>query len=115
MVPLGAVGVVGGEGVLGQDVEAGEQAEGLIEVEIADVTAPLLVEQLQGEQAEQGTDGGHHLGAGIVGTKDDLVEAEASQQGQEEEDPGDPGPQPTSRAEVQPATIGNLRDLRADG
>lgn len=33
MGPLGAVGVVGGVGGLGQDVEAGEQAEGLIEVE----------------------------------------------------------------------------------
>ena len=42
VVPLGAVGVIGGVGVLGQDVEAREQAEGLIEVEIADVTARSL-------------------------------------------------------------------------
>jgi hypothetical protein len=47
--------------------------------------------------------------------KDDLVEAEAGQQGEEDEDPGDPGPQPTPGVEVQPSAIRDLRDLRADG
>ena len=113
--PLGAVGVIGGVGVLGQDVEAREQAEGLIEVEIADMTAPLLVEQFQRQQAQQGAGGGHHLRAGIAGPVDDLVEAEAGQQGQEQEDAGDPSPQAASRGEVQSSTIGHSRDLRADG
>ena len=114
VAPLGAVGVVGGERGLGQDVEAREEAEGLVEVEVADVTAPFLVEQLQGEQAQQGGGGGHHLRAGIARTLDDLVEAEASQQGQEEEDPGDPSPQAASRGEVQPATIRHGRGFRGD-
>jgi hypothetical protein len=112
---LGAVGVIGGVGVLGQDVEAREQAEGLIEVEIADVTAPLLVEQFQREQAQQGAHGGHHLRAGIACPVDDLVETEAGQQGQEHEDASDPSPQAASRGKVQSTTIGHSRDLRADG
>src|SRR5512135_2383665 len=87
MGPLGAVGVVGGVGGLGQDVEAGEQAEGLIEVEIADVTASLLIEQLQRQQAQQSTGGGYHRRARIAGLVDDLVEAQASQQGQEQKAP----------------------------
>jgi hypothetical protein len=114
VAPLGAVGVVSGESGLGQDIEAREQAESLIEVEIADVTTPLLVEQLQGEQAQQGAGGGHQVRSGIAREVDDLVEAEASQQGQEQEDPGDPGPEASSRGEVQLATIRNGRDLRAD-
>src|SRR5262249_14475712 len=43
---LGAVGVVGGIALLGQDVEAGEQPQGLIEIEVTDVATTLLVEQL---------------------------------------------------------------------
>ena len=112
VVPLGAVGIVGGEGGLGQDVEAGEQAEGLIEVEIADVAAPLLVEQFQGEQTQEGAGGGHHLGAGIAGPLDDLVEAEASQQRKEQEGAGDPGFQGASRGEVQLPTIRHCRSFR---
>jgi hypothetical protein len=112
--PLGAVGIVGGEGGLGQDVEAREETEGLVEVKVADVTVPFLVEQLEGEQAQQGGDGGHHLRAGIARPLDDLVEAEASQQGQEQEDPGDSRPQAASRGEVQSATIGHGRDFGDD-
>ena len=96
MTPLGAVGIVGGEGGLGQDVEAREEAESLVEVKVADVTASFLVEQFQSEQAQQGAEGRHHLRAGVVRTMDDLVEVEASQQGQEQEDPGNASPQAAS-------------------
>lgn len=48
--PLGAVGIVGGEGGFGQDVGAREETESLVEVKVADVTVPFLVEQLEGEQ-----------------------------------------------------------------
>lgn len=47
---FGPVGVVGGEGLLRGDVEASEQADGLVAVEVVDVTAPLLVEQLQRQE-----------------------------------------------------------------
>ena len=57
---LGAVGVIGGEGFLGQDVQAGEPAQSLVEVEVVDVAATFLVEQFQDQQAEQGADGGDH-------------------------------------------------------
>ena len=65
--PRGAVGVVGGVALLGQDVQAGEQAERLVEVEVADVTAAFLVEQLQRQQAEQRGCGGDHARARIAG------------------------------------------------
>jgi hypothetical protein len=40
---VAAVGVLRQEGLLGQHVEASEQAQGLVEVEVIDVAAPLLV------------------------------------------------------------------------
>ena len=61
MITSGAVGVFGSEGRLGQDVQPGEEAEGLITVKITDVAPPLLVQQLQGEQAQERTGGGHHV------------------------------------------------------
>lgn len=57
---LRAVGIVGGEAFLGQDVEAGEEAQGLIAVEVVDVAAAFLVEQFQGEQAQQSAGSGNH-------------------------------------------------------
>src|SRR5262249_26644934 len=55
---LGAVGVVRGEAFLGQDVEPSEQPQGLVAVEVVDVAAAFLVEQLQDQEAEQGARGG---------------------------------------------------------
>jgi hypothetical protein len=60
VVPAGAVGVGGRIGLFRQDVEAGEQAQGLVEVEVIDIAAPLLVEELQRQQTQQGQ------GAGII-------------------------------------------------
>jgi len=54
VVPTRAVGIGRGVGLLGQNVQTGEQAEGDIEVKVIDVTAALLVEQLQCQQAQQG-------------------------------------------------------------
>ena len=89
LVAHGPVGVVGGERLLGQDVEAGEQAEGLVAVEVVDMTAAFLVEQLQRQQRQQGAGGGDHLRAGIPGLGDEAIEAEPGQEGQEEEDARD--------------------------
>jgi hypothetical protein len=47
---VGAEGVIVGEGFFGQDIEAGEQTERLVEVEIGNVTAAFFVEKFQGEQ-----------------------------------------------------------------
>jgi hypothetical protein len=47
---FGPIGVVGREGLLGGDVETGEQANGLVAVEVVDVTASLLVEQFQRQE-----------------------------------------------------------------
>jgi hypothetical protein len=61
MITLGAIGVFGSERRLGQDVQAGEETEWLITVEITDVTPSLLIQQLQGEQAQQRAGGGDHV------------------------------------------------------
>jgi hypothetical protein len=58
---VGAEGIIVGKGFLGENVEAGEQAECFVEVEIGDVATAFFVEELQGEQAEHGTGGGNHM------------------------------------------------------
>lgn len=75
VAPLGAIGVVGGEGRLGQDVQPGEETEGLVAVEVVDVAPPLFVRELQGQQAQEGTDGGDHARAGVARPLHQLVEA----------------------------------------
>ena len=54
----------------GQDLQAREQAEGLIEVEVTDVAAALLVQQLRGQEAEPGGGRGHPLRRAIAGLSD---------------------------------------------
>ena len=49
-LPLRAVGVVGGEGRLREDIEPSAQPERLIKIKVTDVTAAFLVQQLQGQQ-----------------------------------------------------------------
>jgi len=94
------VGVVGRERLLGEDVEAGEPTERLIAVEVVDVTATLLVEQLQRQERQHRTEGGDHLRAGIARLGDEAVEAEPNQQRHEEEDPRDARAERAARREV---------------
>ena len=104
----GPIRVVGGEGLLGEDVQAGEEAQGLVEVEVVDVTAPLLVEELQRQQRQDRGGRGHPLRARIVRGGDEPVEVDLGQQGEEEEDP--------SRARVQPPPGGQVQGpLISDG
>ena len=70
-----------------------------------------LVQQLQGQQAQEGTGSRDHLRAGIVRLLDQLIEPDASQQGQEEEDPRDPSPHPAALGEVELMPIGDLGRL----
>ncbi len=89
---LGAAGpvrVVGRERLLGEDVETGEQTKGLIAVEIVDMATAFLIEQLQRQERQQRTRSGNHLRAGILGLRDEAVEVESGQQGDEEEDARD--------------------------
>jgi hypothetical protein len=60
VVPAGAVGGFAHEGLLGQHVGATEQAGRLVEVVLVAVAASLLIEELQGQQAQQGAGGGDH-------------------------------------------------------
>src|SRR4051794_18849839 len=103
----GPIRVIGDEGLLGEDVQPGEEAEGLIEVEVVDVAASLLVEELQRQQGQDRGGRGDHLRAGIGRGDDEPVEVDLSQQGQEEEDPGRTGPQPPPGGQVQGPLIGD--------
>src|SRR2546422_485817 len=58
MFPWCAVGGVGGTGRLGEHSESRKEPERLIDMEVADRAATFLVQQLQGEQAEQGAGSG---------------------------------------------------------
>src|SRR5260370_1675357 len=48
----GAIGKVGGIALFGEDVQPGEPAQGLVEVEVVDVAVALLVEQFEGQQPQ---------------------------------------------------------------
>src|SRR5713101_6383380 len=88
MFPLCAVGVVGGKGRLGENIESRKEPECLIEIEVADIAATFLVQQLQGEQAEQGAGSRYHLLAGITRLRDELVKLQPRQQREKQEQTG---------------------------
>src|SRR5262249_14283631 len=107
MLPLRAVGVVGGEGRLREDIEPSKQPERLIKIKVTDVTAPFLVQQLQGQQTQQRTRGWDHARAGIIRLGNEAIEADLSQQREEEENPCDPRPQAVSRRQHDTTHISN--------
>jgi hypothetical protein len=107
-----AVRVSGGEGLLREDVQAGEEAQGLVEVEVVDVAASLLVEELQSQEGQDRCGRGDHLRAGVVRSGDEPVEADSGQQGEEEEDPGGARPQLTAMGQVEDPLIGDGGLLR---
>lgn len=80
MLAESTVGIVGGEGFFGEDVEASEKAKGLLEIEIVDVTASFFVEEFETQEAEQGIDVGDHFRGGIVGLLDETLEVELREQ-----------------------------------
>ena len=60
LVGLLAIGVIGGEALLGQDVQSGEESQRLLEIEVIDVAASLLVQEFQRQEAEHcGVSGDH--------------------------------------------------------
>ncbi|WP_168165329.1 hypothetical protein [Singulisphaera acidiphila] len=109
LVTARAVRVVSGERLLGQDVEANEQAEGFVAVEVVDMAPSLFVEQFQCQQREQRTGGGDHLRVRIPRLSDEPIETEPSQVRQEEEDARDAGVDRAAVREIQCATIGDVR------
>jgi hypothetical protein len=70
-------------------VETGEPDDGLVAVEVVEVTTPLLVEPFPRQESEQGTEGGNPLRAGIARLGDEAVEAEPGQQEHEEKEARD--------------------------
>src|ERR1043166_7425421 len=76
MFPLRAVGVVGGEGRLREDIEPSKQPERLIKIKVTDVTASFLVQQLQGQQTQQCTRGWDHARARIIRLGYEAIESD---------------------------------------
>jgi len=114
MSPLGAVGVVRGEGRLWENIEPSEQPERLIKMKVTDVTAALLVQQLQGQQTQQRTRGWDHARAGIISFGNELVESDTRQKRQEEENPCDPRAQAASRRQRDTTHISDERIVWTD-
>src|SRR5579862_614781 len=85
---LRAIGIVGGEGFFGQDVEASEEAQSAVKVEVINMAVTFFVEEFQNQETEQGVDSGDHLRAWIFGVTDEAVEAELSQERQKQESTG---------------------------
>src|SRR5512135_1733536 len=110
---LGPVRVVGREALLGWDIEASEEAHGLITVEVVDMASTPFVQELQGQQAEHRAHRGDHLRSGVTGLGNEVVEAEPDQQRQEDEEAGDAAAHASSRSEVQLTTIGHSGCFRA--
>ena len=108
LVPTSAVRIIGCERLLGENVEPGEQAEGLVEVEVSDRAAALLVEELQRQQGQHRSRGGDHCRAGILGRRDQAVEAQLRQQGREEEDAGHACAEGSPRREAQCSAVRDL-------
>ena len=108
---LGTVGVIGDEGFLGQDVEAGKEPKSLVEVEVVDVAAAFFVEEFQDQEAKQSPGGGNHFRAGIAGIIDEAVKAELGEQRQEQENAGDARAQGTIIGQRQRAAIGDGWDF----
>jgi len=74
--------------LLGQNIQAGEQAKGFVEVEVGDVATSFLVEQFQGQQTEQRRRGWDHTRAGIARLSHQVIEPKSGQEREEEKDPG---------------------------
>jgi hypothetical protein len=87
MVTLCAVREVRGKALLRQNVQPGEQSQGLLEIEIINVAASLLVQQFQCQQAQQRGIGRHHLRSRIASLVHQFVEPQPRQERQEQEQP----------------------------
>jgi hypothetical protein len=108
---LGAIGVIRSKGFLGQNDEAGEQPQSLVEVEVVDVAVAFLVEEFEDQQAKQGADRGDHAGARVAGVVDEAVKAELGQQRQEQESASHTRVDGAFRAQSESTAIGDGRRL----
>ena len=107
LVAHGARGGVGRGGWLRRPSEAHTQAHGLVAVQVVEVAAPVLVQQLQDEPAHQRPGRGHHRGARLAGVADQGLAVATGHQGQAEQHPRDARAQATSRSQAQGAHSGD--------
>jgi hypothetical protein len=108
-----AIGVIGGEGLFGKDIEAGEEAEGGVEVEIVDMAASFLVEKFEDEEAEQSAGWGNHVGARVARLLAELIEAELREEGEKEKQAGDRRAQGFFGGRVEDPAVGDSGRMRS--
>jgi hypothetical protein len=106
----GAVRIVGGEGRFRQDVESGKESQRLVEIEVADVAPPFLVDQLEGQQAQQRRGRRDHAGAGVTGLFDEFAETQLRQERPKDKETGNAG---LERRRLVPERAGS--DVRYSG
>ena len=99
--------VFGQERPLGDDVQAGEEGQPLVEHGAHDVAVACVAEELQGQQRPHGAGGRDHLRAGESGPREELVQVGGRQPGEEEEQAAELGAE-VARRQVELADIGDI-------
>jgi hypothetical protein len=113
VMALGAIRIIGRERFLRQDIEAGEESEGFIEIEVVDMTAAFLVEEFEDQQTEDGVGGGNHARAGVASVANQALEAELGEQRHKQEQPGDTCADGAITVESEQPAIGDGRSIGA--
>ena len=105
-----AIGIIGREGFFGEDIEAGEEPEGGVEVEIVDIAASFFVEELEDEEAEQGAARRNHFRTRIARLLAEPIETEFGEEREKEKQAGDRSAQVFFGGGVEDAAIGDGRN-----
>ena len=99
--------VLGQERSLGDDVQAGEEGQPLVQHHAHDMAVACRPEQLQGQERSQGGAGWDHLRSGEPRRSEDAIEGNRGQHRQEEEQTAEFGPE-RPRAQVELPDVGDI-------
>ncbi len=111
--PVGSVGIVGGEGRLGQHVEAAEQPGAFFVTQIVDVADTPLAEQLRGQQCQDGLQGGDDARTGPASLPNRGGQVQGKQQRDEHEEASDLGMEIPTRCKRTQTRISYGRQIGA--
>lgn len=84
-----AIGIIGREGFFGEDIEAGKEPKGGVEVEVVNMAASFFVEEFEDEEAEQGAARRNHFGPGIARLLAKPIEAKFGEEREKEKQASD--------------------------
>jgi hypothetical protein len=103
--------VLGQVGSFGDDVQAREEGQPLVQDQAHDVGVACGPEELQGQERPHRTASRNHLRAGETGVLDDSVQGDRSQHRQEEEQAAELGPE-RRRTQIELPDVGDIGDGR---